>query len=151
MKTKLLAVALVFGVWSLMAAADGGRRPRIQSELDMLKGNWKLISEVAAGQNVQVDATETFYFNGRTLVDSIGGKVTDEFTIKIDPSKNPKEIDLIPLKQPNMGQTIYGIYKIEGDMLILCANFIPQGNRRPKAFESNQNNKTNILTMKKEK
>lgn len=146
MKTKVVALALLFGVWSVVASAGGDDAKK---ELEKLKGTWKLTSEVDSGQQIPPDAMgEIFVFNGDNVVNKVGAKVTDEFQIKLNPAKSPKEIDLIPLKEPNKGVPSPGIYKVEGNKLVICVNFAP-GSKRPTGFDSNQTNRNIILTMEK--
>jgi uncharacterized protein (TIGR03067 family) len=148
MKTKLLAVVLLFGAWSVLATAQGDDAKK---ELESLKGTWKLMEETDSGQKIPVDPNEIFIFNGDNLVNKVGTKITDEFQIKIvGAAKNPKEIDLIPLKDPNKGMTSPAIYKVEGNKLTICVNFAV-GSKRPTAFTSDQTNRNIILTMEKSK
>jgi uncharacterized protein (TIGR03067 family) len=145
MKTKLMAVMVLFSAWAVMATAQGEDSAK---ELESLKGTWKLVSEVASGQNIPADPMEIFIFTGDNVVNKVGPKVTDEFTIKVNPTKTPKEIDLIPLKDPNKGVSCPGIYKVEKNELTICVNFNANA-KRPTAFESTNTNGNIILTMKK--
>jgi uncharacterized protein (TIGR03067 family) len=143
MKTKLMAVMLLFGAWSVVATGQGDDK-----ELEKFTGTWKLTSEVDSGMNIPADPQEVFVFKGKNLVNRVGPKITDEFEVKLNPGKTPKEIDLIPLKEPNKGVPSPAIYKMEGNKLTICVNFAP-GGKRPTAFESNQTNRNIILTMEK--
>jgi uncharacterized protein (TIGR03067 family) len=145
MKTKVLAVVLLFGAWSVLATAGGDDAKK---ELEKLGGTWKLIEETDSGQKIPVDPNEVFIFKGESLTNKVGAKTTDEFTVKVMPGKNPKEIDLIPLKEPNKGVPSPAIYKVEGNKLTICVNFAP-GSKRPTAFTSDQTNRNIILTMEK--
>jgi uncharacterized protein (TIGR03067 family) len=148
MKTKLTAVLLLCGAWCVAATGQGGDAKGAKEELDKLQGTWKLVSEVDSGQTQQVDPMETFTFNKDTCQNKVGSKLTDEFTIKIDPGKTPKEMDMIPLKDPSKGIPCPAIYKIEGNQLVICVNFSPNG-KRPSGFDSNANNRNIILKMDK--
>jgi uncharacterized protein (TIGR03067 family) len=145
MKTKVLAVVLLFGAWAVLATAGGDDAKK---EMEKLQGTWKLTSETDSGQNIPVDPNEIFTFKGEDLVNKVGNKVTDEFKVKISAGKTPKEIDLIPQKEPNKGVPSPGIYKIEGNKLTVCVNFSP-GSKRPAGFDSNQTNRNIVLTMEK--
>jgi uncharacterized protein (TIGR03067 family) len=148
MKTKLLAVMVVFGASAVLATAGGDDAKK---DMEKLKGTWKLTSETDSGQNIPVDPNEVFVFDGEKLTNKVGSKVTDEFKVKIvGAGKSPKEIDLIPEKDPNKGVAAPGIYKLEGkdDKLTICINFAP-GSKRPTGFESNQQNRNIILVMQK--
>jgi uncharacterized protein (TIGR03067 family) len=145
MKTKLMAVMLLFGAWAVVATGQGDDEKK---ELEKLKGTWKLTSEVDSGTSIPPDPNEVFIFNGKNVQNKVGPKITDEFDLKLNLKENPKQIDLIPLKEPNKGVPSPAIYKIEGNKLTICVNFAP-GGKRPNAFESNQTNRNIILTMEK--
>ena len=145
MKTKLVAAMLLFGAWSVVATGQGDDEKK---ELDKFKGTWKLTSEVDSGTNIPADPNEVFVFEGTKVVNKVGPKITDEFNLKLNLKAMPKEIDLIPLKEPNKGVPSPAIYKMEGNKLTICVNFAT-GGKRPNAFESNQTNRNIILTMEK--
>jgi uncharacterized protein (TIGR03067 family) len=145
MKAKLVALALIFGAWAVSVSADEQDAKKALAEL---KGTWQLVNEVDAGTPFPADPKEVFIFNGESLVNKVDTKVTDEFTLKIDPTKTPKEIDLVPQKDPNKGVPAPAIYKVEGNKLTICVNFTP-GAKRPSNFESNNTNRNIILTMQK--
>jgi uncharacterized protein (TIGR03067 family) len=146
MKAKLAAVAILFGIWAVLANAQG---EDTKKDVEGLNGTWKLVSEIDRGQNMPVDPNEVFIFNGDNLVNKVGQKVTDEFTLKkVNAAKNPWEIDMIPLREPNKGMSCPAIMKVDGNQLTICVNFSP-GAKRPTTFESTQANGNIILTMKK--
>lgn len=70
-------------------------------------------------------------------------------TYKIDPKKDPAEIDFIPppdKKEPN----VQGIYKIEGDTLTICISGGPDA-VRPTKFESPEGARTMLMILKRAK
>lgn len=66
-----------------------------------------------------------------TLV--VNGK-TDKGTVKVDPTKTPKEMDVLGKEGPNAGKTIKTIYKLDGDTMTVCYEL--GDGPRPTAFES---------------
>ena len=65
----------------------------------------------------------------------------------IDPKKDPTQIDIIePLGNGMKSITVPGIYKFDGDTLILC---IAQKGERPKAFASAKGDRTVLITLKR--
>jgi uncharacterized protein (TIGR03067 family) len=147
MKTKLVAAMLLFAAWSVVATGQGDDEKK---ELEKLKGTWKLTGEVDSGTNIPPDPQEVFIFNGKNVVNKVGPKITDEFDLKLNLKENPKQIDLIPLKEPNKNVPSPAIYKFDNGKLVICVNFAP-GSKRPNAFESNQTNRNIILTLEKAK
>ena len=62
---------------------------------------------------------------------------------RFNPTKDPKEIDLAP--DPDSPRKLMpGIYKIEGDLLIVCL-----GAERPTEFIGGANRKTTLLVFKR--
>jgi uncharacterized protein (TIGR03067 family) len=116
--------------------------------LRALQGTWQLIHEIDSGRVVPCDPNETFAFSGKQLINKVGLKITDEFTVRIIPAKRPQQMDLIPLKEPNKGMPYPAIYKIEGGTLTICVAF-QIGALRPQNFNSNMDNRWCVLTMKR--
>ena len=74
-------------------------------------------------------ATLTFKGDHYTLKQ--GGQ-TRTGTIKIDPTKKPKQLDIISGEGPNKGKSLLGIYELDGDTLRYCVS--PPGKTRPTEF-----------------
>ena len=101
---------------------------------DKLDGKWLVISVERDGKaddalkgGVRVIAGEKY-----TLSDK-NGKATPG-TFKIDPTKKPKTIDMIPAEGQYKGKTLLGIYEIDSQTLKIC--FAEPGKERPTAFAS---------------
>jgi uncharacterized protein (TIGR03067 family) len=143
MKTKPLAILFLVGALPVFALAGGDEQNK---ELARLQGTWRLLpDDNSHGPAVH---NEFFIFDGDNLKDVVGKKVIDEFTVKIIPGKTPKQMDLIPLKEPNKGVASPAIYKIESKKLTICVNFAP-GGKRPVDFTSDAKNRNIILVMEK--
>jgi len=76
------------------------------------------------------------------------GDKEDSATIKVDSTKDPKQID-ITAKKGDKTETEYGIYKLDGDVLTICTIENAEAKDRPKEFKSG--GKIEILTLKKQK
>jgi uncharacterized protein (TIGR03067 family) len=55
--------------------------------------------------------------SGQQFTTTKSGKVVEEATMTTDPSKQPKTIDLTFTQGEAKGQTLLGIYEIDGDSL----------------------------------
>jgi uncharacterized protein (TIGR03067 family) len=145
MKTRMLAVMAV----GLLIGAQA--RDDVKKEKEKLKGSWSVVSvEVAPGEKgpSDKDVKEMKFLFGQTGEDSMslksGEKEDKPGTFKIDPAKMPKEIDLVP----QQGKAVKGIYKLDGDTLVVCAT--SRGDR-PKEFKPNGEAKVSVVTLKRDK
>ena len=103
-------------------------------EMDNLEGVWTCSSWISGGVSPrdEVRASLRLELTGTHLRMFRAGKFLGERKYVIDESKDPNQIDLVSLETE--GKTIPGIYSLEGDTLILCAELF--GENRPKAFTS---------------
>jgi uncharacterized protein (TIGR03067 family) len=118
--------ATIVGEWIGEKAVSGGK------ELPVPPGG------ISMGFNA--DGTLTLHEGGK------GNVKTGSY--KIDPKKDPPEIDLSP-PADKKDDTILGIYKLEGDTLTLC--FQKGGPGRPTKFESPEGDRSVVITMKRVK
>ncbi len=79
-----------------------------------------------------------------------GGK-EDPADYKIDTTKTPHEIDLTAKKDDGKDEKLVGIFKVDGDTLIICAVESDKAANRPKEFKTTADNKAMIMTLKKKK
>lgn len=89
-------------------------------ELNKLQGTWVMVSGEWDGKKVadeHVSQSKLIYEgNQGKLTAPHQSKETIAFDIvKIDPTKNPKEMHIIRKTGPNAGKTIIGIYEFDGN------------------------------------
>ena len=82
-----------------------------------------------------------FVIDEQTLTTEIGGRKSVS-TYKLDPSTNPKSIDLT-----ENGRTKQAIYDLVGDTLRIC--IAESGEQRPTAFDSQPNSANDIVLILK--
>jgi uncharacterized protein (TIGR03067 family) len=107
----------------------------VRKELKALQGKWKTVGIEVAGKPIPKDAIPEF-----SVVIGADGKSTGkmpkeefQFTISVDPKKNPKTIDIEHVSGVEKGKKQYGVYKLEGDKWTV--NATPPGSdegKRPK-------------------
>jgi uncharacterized protein (TIGR03067 family) len=114
-----------------------------------LKGTWKVEKAVFMGN----DSTEAF---GTAVLTMEEGKYVvafagqeDKGTIKLDASKNPKQMMIESTEGTNKGKTFPSIYELSGDTLKIC--YALEGKDPPKAFESKADTQTLFITYKRDK
>jgi uncharacterized protein (TIGR03067 family) len=152
----LLSVFLDALAWMAVAAEPkiaNFENDAIKKELEKLEGTWTIVSrETKATKTPDEDLKEmqlTIKGNQWTMTHSRG---SDKATMKIDPTKDPKTIDLVFSSLGAMGSTFKlpvgrkivsrGIYKLEykqgeGYILTLC-RVDEQRATRPKKFKTTE-------------
>src|ERR1043166_2573820 len=100
----------------------------VKKELELLQGQWEMVGREYRGK--KSTAEELKQLKGILVVegtkltgwsDEMGKKANgQESTIKIDPAPKPKAIDKTIAKGIGKGETMVGIYKLDGDHLTVC-------------------------------
>jgi RNA polymerase sigma factor (sigma-70 family) len=125
-RARWVKAAGLLGVAGLVAVVllffTQGRKA--QTDAELLQGTWKEARVWFRGQEVPAANLEMTFAGDRfTMRADILPPTSAAF--RVDPSKNPKEIDLF---YPD-GATNPGIYRLDGDRLRLCINY--EGRERP--------------------
>jgi uncharacterized protein (TIGR03067 family) len=104
-----------------------------RAETKRFQGVWSIQSNELNGRILRQFPAEnwTATFEGDKIITRRGDTFWYSGTWKIDPTKNPKEIDFIITKGREQGTVRLGIYTLNGDTLRVCF-----GKTRPKQFES---------------
>lgn len=78
-----------------------------------------------------------------------GDKTLRAATMKLDPTKNPKWIDIIFTEGPEKGKTRLGIYGLEGDTQKICYGDLDKN--RPTEFVSKPGTGHRLVVFKRVK
>jgi uncharacterized protein (TIGR03067 family) len=124
-----------------MAANDSTKDDQTRSDLDKLRGTWATVSLVSDGKTLADENTPaakgpatTLVYEGTKWMIKVGDKVVASGVFKIDPTKSPKEIDIMDESGRVNDKTKLGIYELDGDTYKFC--LAPAGKPRPKEFSS---------------
>jgi uncharacterized protein (TIGR03067 family) len=114
-----------------------------------LSGTWKVDTATLNGD----DATGAFKEAVLTVEEgkykvTFGG-MSDAGTLTIDPAKKPKLMTITGTDGPSKGKTLPAIYEIDGDTLRIC--YTLAGKEPPTEFKSTAENKTLLVTYKRDK
>lgn len=132
----------------LFLASDPCPEPADATKQDnkKLQGEWTLLKALRNGKAMDKDLTGvSLEIKGDKL--TIHEKKRDELaTFKIDASKKPKHIDIIPPENAGKEMVVKGIYKLEKDELTILFS---RGNKeRPTKFEESTET---LLVFKRKK
>jgi uncharacterized protein (TIGR03067 family) len=141
--TRLPLIAAVAAglLWFAAARADDAKD---------VQGTWEPTSAVLNGQKFPDDMLKTIRLvltDGKYALKL--GEQTDAGTIKLDPTKKPKEMDITGTEGPNKDKTFPCIYELKGDTLTVCYSL--DGKDRPKEFKAETGSGQFLATYKRAK
>jgi uncharacterized protein (TIGR03067 family) len=132
-------------VISLLVAAPAPK----DTDQEKIQGTWKLESVESQGQ-IFIEQYKDWTFNIKDdkLTIKVRDKVTKEYTIKIDPDKKPKTLDLT---REIGGQTVteLGIYELDSDTWKMCND--EAGLMRPTEYGTKEGTQLEVIVMKRVK
>jgi len=136
-----IAAALLLGSIGPSFTAGGGGEDA-QKELQKLQGTWVMVSGELSGKNAADEhvSRSKIIYEGNKLQLVVPNQTTETIVaevVKIDPTKNPKEMHFIRKNGPNAGKTLIGIYEFEGDDQYKFA-FDPAGAATLKEFATKE-------------
>ena len=124
----MTAVVLMFLPAALLRGADA---PKGDKSLD---GEWEIKSALRGGKEPPADAPKPMLTIEGDKVTVKIGDMTMKATLKADPDKKPKALDMTPEDGPHKGEVIKAIYEVKGDELRVCHG--APGSDRPTEFAS---------------
>jgi uncharacterized protein (TIGR03067 family) len=145
MHTLLLCAAL------LPAAADQVPADADASDLAKMQGDWRTVSVTENGTKLADDEAQTLFrtVSGNKYSLFRFSKPLTRGTFKIDATKRPKTIDVMPTASKGPAKPILGIYEFNGTSLWIC-NARP-GKPRPTDFEPKQGSGNSRVVWEPEK
>jgi uncharacterized protein (TIGR03067 family) len=149
----LLAVASLVAAVRSQAADVKGKEEAVGKDLQEFKGTWRMSSKEVDGKKLREeeikDLVLTHDGSGNCSVRRLE-KLIAEATIKLDPTKTPKTIEIAFTEGERKGQTVVGIYELEGDAFRVC--IARPGDERPAEFSTSAGSgRTLVLFNRKRK
>jgi uncharacterized protein (TIGR03067 family) len=150
-RSAMLRLSLVAaGVVGLLTAAEPGDPKKVNEEAKAMEGTWEFVSAELGGQKLPDEVLKTMTLvlrDGKYTVKSPGPD--DTGTVRLDPTRRPKELDVAGLEGPNKGKSFPAIYELDGDSLKVCYDL--DGKKRPTEFKSAPGTKQFLATYKRKK
>jgi uncharacterized protein (TIGR03067 family) len=145
MTSQLIVAAVV------LVAAEAPTEDAAKKNLKKMEGTWMLIGHVHEGKTTtekeNKQARVKLIIKGDKYSIYFGAKEAGKGTIRLDPAKKPKEIDLILAGKDSKGQVMLGIYELKDDVLKVC-NAVP-GKARPEEFSAKKGSRRYLITYKR--
>jgi uncharacterized protein (TIGR03067 family) len=144
MGKRLIVLGMAVGLISVARGGDAAKK-----DLERLQGSWKTVELVESGKKVGADTLKALQvlIKGELLTVKEKGEVVEQFTIKLDPAKKPKAIDLFFTKGKDKGKKMLGIYAVEANTAKLC--FDEEGKKRPTEFASPEKSNITLVVLGK--
>ncbi|HEX5106688.1 MAG TPA: TIGR03067 domain-containing protein [Pirellulaceae bacterium] len=123
-------------VISLIAicAATSARAEDAPDDLKLLAGTWKPAAADLGGNKIDAMVLEkaSFVVEGDKYTVTVND-FTEKGSFKIEPTKEPKQLDFFPTEGSNNGKTFLCVYKFDGECLTICYSLDTIS--RPENFE----------------
>jgi uncharacterized protein (TIGR03067 family) len=127
-------------------------RTVLSDDVEMFQGDWRVVSDEMHGLHNE-DLKELLIVVKKNIITmKKGTEVVWKATLRLNPSKMPKAIDLSILECQDLREGVesIGIYKFEKNTLKLCVSDWDKG-ERPKKFESKDGCSDEVFVLQKEK
>ena len=118
----------------------------MKQDIEILQGTWKIVSLEMGGQQMPASALTdaTITVKGKTFITS-GMGATYEGAVELDPTRNPKTLDLLFNSGPEQGNKSLGIYELDPDTWRICLTTTRAERPRKFATEAGSGNALEIL------
>jgi uncharacterized protein (TIGR03067 family) len=144
----VFTVALTFVSLALLYAnADEQNKDAKKSpDQEQMQGKWKVVRYESTGRPGQAEYKEPDTISGDKWLRPM--RTTDEYQLKLDPTKEPKWVDL---SAKRLGEkTLKGIYKIDGNKLTICYAYDPEL-PRPAEFKTTTDKRGYLYVLERVK
>ena len=145
---RLLCWVVLMGACAGMVAR--GEATNARDDGKKMEGGWKPVAAELGGKPVPDKVLKTMKLvltDGKYTVTV--GEQTDEGTVKLDPAKKPRAMDIVGTWGPNRGKTILAIYELTDATLRVCYDL--SGKARPLEFKTRSDTQLFLVEYKRQK
>ena len=145
-----MKLACAVAVTLIVSSAALDRSGQERDDAKLLEGTWLPATAELAGKDFPDDVRKTIKLTvkGDHYTVTVGDN-SDRGTIKLDPTKKPKAMDITGTEGPSKGKTILAIYELDKDRLKICYDL--GGKERPTEFKTRAKTQLFLVTYKREK
>jgi uncharacterized protein (TIGR03067 family) len=153
---RLLAWLLAFAITPLPTTLsaliqESADQREARQEMARFQGVWWLASLEVNGKKAPDEQVRSWMLVIEADQYNPGsGETSVEYSYRIDPSRNPRAIDLIPHDGPNKGRTLRGIYSLKDDCFTICRALGSEG-ERPAGFHTRPESGLVMVVWKRRK
>jgi uncharacterized protein (TIGR03067 family) len=137
-----------------LSASPAADKDDAKKDQEALQGAWKIVASETGGMDRTGETKDHFIvFEGDTFALKKGDDVGLRGTIKLDPSKKPRAIDVTITEggqEGEKGKVLHGIYELGTGTLKWCTSG-PGGTDRPEEFSTKEGVNHMLVTLKKGK
>jgi uncharacterized protein (TIGR03067 family) len=148
----VLAIVSLFAAVRSQASDGEAKEEAVAKELQAFKGTWRMSSKEVDGKKLSEEEIKDVIMTndgaGRGSVRR-GDKLLGEATVKLDPTTKPRTIDITFTNVERKGETLLGIYEIEGDTFRVCCARPADG--RPAEFSARAGSRRILIVYQREK
>ncbi len=138
---------LVLGSALILLGADPAA-DQTQKELARFQGIWMITNSEQDGRADPSVKDTRVIISADEFTTKVADRPLRHGTIKFDPAKQPKTIDLTYTDGPQKGQSSFGIYRLDGDSWTLA--FSIPGKARPTSFDHRVKAGIRYMVLKRE-
>ena len=135
----------------VLVFAQPAAEEQAKKDLERIQGTWIMQALEINGKDVPVDRLDgaVLIVKGDEYRTKIKDKELPGFRLKLDPSKDPKAVDMIKSMPGGGEEVIKGIYTFENDTLKICRG-LTADQERPKQFATWPDTSYFVVTWKKQ-
>ena len=143
---RTLSLAVVFLASLSLPVSSEAAEDESEKDLKEMAGNWVPVLMQLNGKKQPDEVTRAIKLtiNGNKY-NTVVGKERDEGTLKLDATKEPREMDIITSVGENKGKPIPCIYELKGNELRVCYGL--NGTARPADFKSGEDEKGVVMLI----